>query len=132
MILDIGPEDWPFPVPLVEANGKWSFEPKQGQMEVRARRIGGNEIDTIELCAAFVEAQKQYAEKDRDGDGLLEYADVLMSTPGKENGLYSEGSNRIPKRFAEAEVRAGKPKAVPFHGYYFHVLNFAIRGEIPW
>ena len=123
VILDIGPEDWPFPVPIVEKDGKWSFEPAQGELEVRARRIGANEIDVIDMCAGYVQAQKQYAESDRDKDGLLEYAEFLMSAPGKDDGLYSDGSPRIPKALAEAEVRPGKTKAVPYHGYYFHVLT---------
>lgn len=123
MILDVGPEDWPFPVPIVEKDGKWSFEPAQGELEVRARRIGANEIDTIDMCAGYVEAQRQYAQADHDNDGILEYAEVLMSAPGKEDGLYSEASARIPKDLAEAEVRTGKLKPVPYHGYYFHVLN---------
>jgi hypothetical protein len=122
VILDVGPEDWPFPVPIVEKNGKWSFEPEQGDLEVRARRIGANEIDVIDMCAGFVQAQKQYAEADRDKDGILEYAEYLMSAPGKDDGLYSDGSQRIPKALAEAEVRPGR-KPVPYHGYYFHILT---------
>jgi hypothetical protein len=123
VILDIGPEDWPFPVPIVEKDGKWSFDPAQGASEVRARRIGGNEIDTIEMCAGFVEAQKEYALADHDKDGILEYAEFLMSSQGKEDGLYSEGRSQIPKQFAAAEIRMGKAKAEPYHGYYFHVLT---------
>ncbi len=123
VLLDVGPEDWPFPVPIIEKNGKWSFEPEQGELEVRARRIGANEIDVIESLAGFVEAEKQYAQSDRDKDGILEYAEFLMSEPGKEDGLYSEGSPRIPKTLAQAEVRAGKAKPVPYHGYYFRILT---------
>ncbi len=123
VILAIGAEDWPFPVPIVERDGKWSFDPVQGEFEVRARRIGANEIDTIDMCAGYVEAQKEYAKVDHDKDGILEFAEFLMATPGKEDGLYSEGEARIPALFAGAEVRAGKAKAAPFHGYYFHVLT---------
>jgi hypothetical protein len=123
VFLDVGPEDWPFPVPIVEKDGKWSFEPAQGELEVRARRIGANEIDIIDMCAGFVQAQNQYAEADRDKDGILEYAEFLMSEPGKDDGLYSQSAARIPKAFAEAEVRVGRPKAVPYHGYYFHILT---------
>jgi hypothetical protein len=122
VFLVIGAEDWPFPVPIVERDGKWSFEPGQGELEVRARRIGANEIDIIDVCAGFVEAQLQYAEADRDNDGILEYAEYLMSAPGKDDGLYSESAERIPKALAEAEARAGR-KAVPYHGYYYHVLT---------
>jgi hypothetical protein len=128
VFLVIGPEDWPFPVPLVEKDGKWSFEPGQGELEVRARRIGANEIDIIGVCAGFVTAEKEYAEADRDKDGMLEYAEFLMSSPGQMDGLYSESAERIPKVLAEAEVRAGK-KAVPYHGYYFHVLTSQASAE---
>ncbi len=123
VILDIGSDNWPFPVPMVEKDGKWSFEPSQGELEVHARRIGANEIDTIDMCAGFVEAQRQYSEADRDNDGILEYAEFLKSKPGKDDGLYSETSPRIPLQFADAEVRAGGAKAIPYHGYYFHVLT---------
>lgn len=122
VILDVGPEDWPFPVPIIEKDGKWSFEPEQGELEVRARRIGANELDIMDACAGFVAAEKQYAQADWDKDGILEYAEFLMSAPGKEDGLYADNEARIPKAMAEAEVRAGKAKPVPYHGYYFHVL----------
>jgi hypothetical protein len=135
VILDIGQENWPFPVPIVEHDGKWSFEPAQGDLEVRARRIGANEIDTIDLCAGFVAAQQEYAQVDRDKDGILEYAEFLMSAPGKEDGLYSMESKRILKEFADAEVRPGKTKAMPYHGYYFRILttseghNYLVQGK---
>lgn len=128
VMLDIGPEDWPFPVPMVEKDGKWSFEPAQGELEVRARRIGANEIDIIDMCAGFVAAEQQYAEADRDKDGILEYAEYLMSSPGQDDGLYSESAERIPKALAEAEVRAGR-KPVPYHGYYFRVLTSQATSE---
>ncbi len=105
VLIDIGPEDWPFPVPLVEKGGKWSFEPAQGELEVRARRIGANEIDAMDTCAGLVQAQVEYA------DAHKEYAEFLSL------------SNSIPKALAEAEVRPGKTKTVPYHGYYFHVLT---------
>jgi len=129
VMLDVGPEDWPFPVPIVEKDGKWSFEPVQGELEVRARRIGANEIDIIEMCAGFVQAQQQYAEADRDKDGILEYAEFLMSETGKDDGLYSASAARIPKAFAEAEVRPGKTKPVPYHGYYFRILTSQIASD---
>jgi hypothetical protein len=129
VILVMGGEDWPFPVPIVEKNGKWSFEPAQGEVEVRARRIGANEIDVIDMCAGFVAAEQQYAEADRHGDGILEYAEFLMSSTGHTDGLYSESAERIPKALAEAEVRAGRAKPVPYHGYYFHVLTSQATSE---
>jgi hypothetical protein len=125
VILDVGPEDWPFPVPIIESNGKWSFNPEQGELEVHARRIGANELDTIETLAGVVQAQMQYAEADRDSDGILEYAQYLMSSPGKMDGLYSEKSTLfgVQPALAAAEVRPGKVKPVPYHGYYYRVLE---------
>jgi hypothetical protein len=124
VILDVGPEDWPFPVPIVEDGGKWSFNPEQGELEVHARRIGANELDTIETMAGLVEAQMQYAAADRDGDGILEYAEYLTSSPGKMDGLYSEKSAflGVQPALAAAEVRPGKVTSVPYHGYYYKVL----------
>jgi hypothetical protein len=121
VFLVVGPEAWPFPVPIVEKEGKWSFDPVQGEYEVRARRIGANEIDVLDLCAGFVQAQREYAQADRDKDGIIEYAEFLMSSPGKPDGLYSDDAPRIPKEFAMAEVRPGV-KASPYRGYYFRVL----------
>jgi hypothetical protein len=111
VILDIGPEDWPFPVPILEKDGKWSFDPDQGELEVHARRIGANEIDTIEALAGLVEAQHQYAESDHDGDGILEFAQKISELYPDKNGV------------SGAELLAGKTKAIPFHGYYFRVLE---------
>jgi len=123
VILDIGPDDWPFPVPIIEVNGKWSFSSEQGELEVRARRIGANELDTIETLAAAVNAEQQYAREDRDADGILEYAEYIMSSPGKADGLYSDKSSYdLPKEFGAAEVRPGKARPTPYHGYYFRVL----------
>jgi len=123
MILIVGDEQWPFPVPIVRTNGKWSFDTAQGAIEMRARRIGANELDAIEICAGYVAAQDAYAGQDRDQDGMLEYAMRIMSSPGKHDGLYWEGSDAlVPKGFAEAESRTGAaPKA--YHGYYFRILQ---------
>lgn len=124
-ILIVGSEDWPFPVPIVQTNGKWRFETAEGAVEMRARRIGADELDAIEICAGYVEAQQTYASQDRDKDGLLEYAQQIMSSPGKYDGLYWQGEGSlVPEGFAAAESRAGaasKPK--PYHGYYFRVLK---------
>jgi len=124
-ILIVGAEDWPFPVPIVQTNGKWRFETAQGAIEMRARRIGANELDAIEISAGYVEAQQAYAAQVRDQHGLLEYAQQIMSSPGKQDGLYWQGEGSlVPAGFAEAESRIGpasKPK--PYHGYYFHILK---------
>jgi hypothetical protein len=125
MILTIGMDDWPFPLPIVQGNGKWRFDPAQGKIEMRARAIGANELDAIEICAGYVEAQQAYATQARDQHGMLEYASQIKSSAGKHDGLYWQGSGSlVPEGFAAAESRPGsssKPK--PYHGYYFRVLS---------
>lgn len=121
-VLSIGQEDWPFPVPLVRRNGKWSFDPSQAPVEMEARRIGTDELDAIEVCQGYVGAQREYASRSHDRDGMLTYAAQMVSTPGRQNGLYSEGASGslVPKRFAEA-AQAASPR--PYHGYYFRILE---------
>ncbi len=122
MMLFVGAEDWPFPVSIVRTNGQWRFDSTQGAAEMRMRRIGSDELDAIEICAGYVEAQKRYATVDHDKDGLLEYARKIVSSPGQEDGLFWAGSSTplVPERFAAASVGAN-PK--PYHGYYFRVLT---------
>src|SRR5271167_1040600 len=79
VILAIGDEDWPFPIPIVRTNGKWSFDATQTPVEMRARLIGTHELDAIEICHGYLDAQRKYASEDRDKDGMLEYAPRLMS-----------------------------------------------------
>lgn len=125
-ILSIGEEDWPFPVPIVRSNGKWRFDASGTPVEMRARRIGADELDAIEICRGYVEAQRRYASEDRDKDGMLEYAPRLMSTPGHRDGLYWEGTAEplVPARLAEAEWGGvGRVSTKPYHGYYFRVLD---------
>lgn len=125
-ILAIGDEDWPFPVPIRRVNGKWSFDASEAPAEMRARRIGADELDAIEICHGYVNAQMQYASEDRDQDGMLEYAPRLMSRPGRQDGLYWEGEGEplIPEGFARAAWdEAGKGQAKPYHGYYFRILT---------
>src|SRR5580698_6505947 len=74
VILSIGDGDWPFPVPIVRSNGKWSFDASEARMEMQARRIGAHELDAIEICAGYVEAQQKYASEDHDTDGVFQYA----------------------------------------------------------
>ena len=123
-ILAIGGEDWPFPVPIVRTKGKWSFDCSSAPVEMHARRIGADEMDAVEICRGYVEAQKKYASEDRAKDGMLQYASHLMSAPGKQDGLYWEGANEplVPEVFAQAESTGGKP-AKPYHGYYFRILD---------
>ena len=83
----VGNEDWPVPIPIVEKNGKWYFDSKAGRKEILVRRIGGNELDAITICRGFVEAQKEYAEQIHDDSGVNQYAQRIISTPGKQDGL---------------------------------------------
>ena len=131
--LNIGNDDWPFAVPLVKKEGLWYFDTKEGREEILARRIGGNELSAIQVCLALVDAQREYALKDRDGDGLLEYAQKFRSDPGKKNGLYwevkeGEGQSPLGPLFAAAqekgysrEAAGGKP--IPYYGYYYRILT---------
>ena len=99
MVLYVGDDDWPFPVPIVKEAGAWRFDAHEGREELLARRIGRNELSVIQVCLAIVDAQREYALKDREGDGLLEYAQKFLSDPGKKNGLYwkaKEGDEQSP------------------------------------
>jgi hypothetical protein len=118
----VGEQDWPFPVPVVRKDGKWSLDPVSGRMEILARRVGRNELNAMELCRGYVEAQLEYAAEDRDRDGILEYAQAIASSAGKEEGLYADDSkhNMVTKAFAAA---TGDAKSEPYHGYYFRVLK---------
>ncbi len=127
-IIEAGTDNWPFPVPLKQKNGQWMFDSAAGKLEVLARRVGRNEINAIDVCRAYVEAQMEYAARDRDADGILEYAQSILSAPGKKDGLYWEGESEslVPKTFADAAavmLAAKGKKAVPYHGYFFHILK---------
>jgi hypothetical protein len=120
MILVVGDQNWPFPVPLVQVDQRWRFDPGMGALEVRARRVGGDELDAIEICAGYVEAQQAYAAQRRSGAATMEYAKVIMSSPGQKNGLYPE---LVPEGFAQAAMETPGHNAKPYHGYYFRVLK---------
>ena len=130
-VLQIGPHDWPFPIPIVKKNQQWSFDTKKGKEELNNRRIGRNELSTIQTCLAYVDAQREYAANDRDGDGLFEYAHKFISTPGTKDGLYWEakpGEEESPfgDLFARATREGYKKtdnKPTPYHGYYFKILK---------
>jgi hypothetical protein len=127
-VLVIGDGDWPFPIPLVRAKGQWSFDTAAGRDEVLMRRIGRNEFRTIETCLAYVDAQEDYAEKGIDGNGV--YAQRIVSTTGKKDGLYwpvqagEEGSplGELAAAAAAEGYRAGEQR-IPYHGYYYKVLT---------
>ncbi len=124
-ILSIGDEDWPFPVPIVRSNGKWSFDASEAKVEMQARRIGTHELDAIEICAGYVEAQRKYSSEDRDKDGVLEYAAHMLSGAGRNDGLYWEGGGEslVPRGFAEATWDGAKKPVKPYHGYFFRILD---------
>ena len=132
MILVIGNTDWPFPIPVVKKSKGWVFDTAKGREEVLNRRIGQNELDAAQVSLAYVDAQREYARKDRDGDGLVEYAQKFRSDPGKKNGLYWEakaGEESSPLGpFAARAVKEGygqnKPdKPAPYRGYYYRILT---------
>jgi len=123
-----GNQDWPFPVPLLRNKaGQWYFDTMRGRVEILARRIGNDELAAIDVCRAYVEAQMEYASRDRDANGVLEYAQKIASSPGKKDGLFWEGEpeNLVPKAFADAAAAmfAEGKKPSPYHGYYFHILK---------
>ncbi len=124
----VGEQDWPFPVPLVRKDGKWRLDSQAGRMEILARRVGRNELNAIEACRGYVEAQLDYSAASHDGDGMLKYAQKVFSTPGKQDGLYLGDSpnSLVSRAFADAATAnlstGGKP-AEPYHGYYFRVLK---------
>lgn len=129
-VLAIGDEDWPFPVPIVRTKGKWSFDSSEAPTEMQARRIGSDELDAIEICRGYVEAQRNYAAEDRQKGGMREYASRIMSTPGRQDGLYWGGAGQplVPEGFAHAAWEGGgNAPAKPYHGYYFEVLERKAR-----
>jgi len=129
--LSLGNDDWPFAVPIVKKDGLWRFDAKAGKEEILARRIGQNELSAIQFCLAYVDAQREYTLKDRDGDGLLEYAQKFGSDKGKKNGLYwkaKEGEEQSPLGpiAAAAYSRGYRKKGEnpqPFYGYFYRILT---------
>jgi hypothetical protein len=128
--LVIGDNDYPFPIPLVRKNGQWSFDTEAGRREILYRRIGHNELDAIQTCLAYVDAQDEYAEKDRTSAGTGVYAERFVSQPGKKDGLYwptAQGEEESPlgELFVAASrqgYRAGEGRS-PYHGYYYKILT---------
>ena len=127
--LVIGQNDYPFPVPLVRKAGLWSFDTEAGRREVLVRRIGRNELNAIQTSLAYVDAQDEYAAKDR-GAGVGVYAQRFVSEPDKKNGLYwptaaGEEESPLGELFAAASkqgYRAGEGRT-PYHGYYYKILT---------
>jgi hypothetical protein len=129
VILVVGKEEWPLPIPLVKQGEIWLFNTKEGKEEILNRRIGKNELNAIKVCLAYVDAQREYATKDRDGDKVREYAQQFNSTPGKKNGLYwqaKEGEEQSPMGPLMAKAaKEGYAGIVhtPYHGYYYRILK---------
>ena len=131
--LDVGPNDWPMPIPLVENNGRWTFDTKAGAQTIVDRRIGRNELTAIRTLLACVDAQHDYFERAKQVSGSGEYAMRLGSTPGHHDGLYwpaAEGQSESPLgSLIDAAQDAGYPgelvsgKPIPYEGYYFRIVN---------
>jgi hypothetical protein len=130
--LIVGTQDWPFPIPLVKRGERWVFDTDKGKEEILNRRIGQNELFAIQTCLAIVDAQREYALKDRDQNALLEYAQKFLSDPGKRNGLYweaKEGEPESPLGPVLARARGegyrvkSKDNPPPYHGYYYRILT---------
>jgi hypothetical protein len=124
----IGQDDYPLPIPLVRKDGKWQFDTAAGRQEILARRIGKNELDVIQTCLAYVDAQNDYADKNRGGAGV--YAQRIVSRPNKKDGLYwptSPGEEPSPLGAFVAEATAQGYRAgatpIPYHGYYFKIIT---------
>jgi hypothetical protein len=126
--LSVGNEDWPFPVPIVKQGAKWAFDTKSGRQEILYRRIGGNELDAIQICRGFVEAQNDYALSKHDGSEVNQYAQRIISTAGKQDGLAwqnADGSwgGPVGQNVARAIERGYTSRKEPYHGYFFKVLK---------
>jgi Protein of unknown function (DUF2950) len=127
----VGNDNWPFPIPIVKKGEGWVFDTKAGREEVLNRRVGRNELNAIQVCLAYVEAQREYVSTDRERDGIIQYAQKFASDTYRRNGLYWEAAEgEIPsplgpfavKAAAEGYRRTGD-KPTPYHGYYFKILK---------
>jgi hypothetical protein len=124
----VGKEDWPFPVPILKSGAKWHFDAIAGRQELLYRRIGANELDAIEICRGFVEAQEDYAFEKPEGYAPNQYAQRIISTAGKHDGLSWQNSDGtwggpIGEKIAEAIAEGYGDKNAPYHGYYFRMLT---------
>ena len=124
----VGPEDWPFPVPIVKKGEKWSFDSRVGRQELLYRRIGANELDAIEVCRGYVEAQHEYAVQQRAIHNVSEYAQRIIANPGKQDGLAwknADGtwSGPVGENIARAIEQGYTSSSDPYHGYFFKILK---------
>ncbi len=126
--LSVGPEQWPLPIPIVQRKGKWYFDTKEGREAIVLRRIGANELDAITICHGYVEAQREYASQVRGDSGVNQYAQRILSTPGKQDGLVWTNPDftlggPISEGIAKAIEQGYTSGSEPYHGYYFKVLK---------
>jgi hypothetical protein len=128
-ILTVGNDNFPLPIPIVKQSGKWFFDTKVGREEILNRRVGANELNAIEICRGFVEAQHEYAEEKHDGSKVNQYAQNILSDPGKHNGLAWQNPDGtwggpVGEEVAKALAEGYKAeRGTPYHGYYFKVLK---------
>jgi Protein of unknown function (DUF2950) len=125
-VILLGTDEFPFPIPLARNKAGWRFDTAAGRLEILYRRIGRNELAAIQTCLAYVDAQNEYAEKDRTGEGTGVYAQRIVSTTGKKDGLYWPGDDSpLGEPAAQASAEGYKVGAgpVPYHGYYFRILT---------
>lgn len=125
-IVSVGNEEWPYPVPIVKGPGGWYFNSLAGRKEILARRIGANELDAIAICRGYVDVQKQYALQAHDG--VNQYAQRIISTPGKQDGLAWQNEDgtwggAIGEKLAKALQQGYAKQGEPYHGYYFKILK---------
>ena len=128
--LIIGEDDWPFPIPLINTAGRWQFDTNEGLDEILRRRIGRNELSTIQVSLAYVQAQNEYASLDPAGQGRGVYAQRIVSRPGKKDGLYwptaeEEEPSPLGDLAAQAAAEGYKTGStrIPYHGYYYRILT---------
>jgi hypothetical protein len=127
-ILSVGNDEWPLPIPLVKKAGKWTFDTKAGRQEILFRRIGANELDAIQICRGYVEAQNEYAMEKHDNAEVSQYAQRIISTPGKHDGLAWQNPDGawggpVGEGVAKALEQGYTDRSQPYHGYYFKVLK---------
>ena len=126
--LSVGEDDWPLGIPIVRKGGKWLFDSKAGRREILYRRIGRNELDAILVCRGFVEAQHEYASERHDGSSVNQYAQKIVSTPGKQDGLAWHNPDGtwggpVGEGIARVIAEGYSSRYEPYHGYYFKVLK---------
>ena len=132
-ILEVGSDDWPFPAPIVKKGSTWAFDGNAGREEILNRRVGRNELNTVQALLAVVDAQREYAASDADGNGYADYARRFRSTEGKRDGLYWAETGGAPQSplgplFAVAATEgygksAASGKPAPYHGYHYRLLT---------